>query len=218
MSMSTLGQGPSPRKNPSSAMGRTLLSMDVAEDKGGNLPLVVTLQIIPRNRKSTKAKKDNGENGNVWGKGCHYCIQYLVPDIAILFCLYNHSQQLEGRTDGTSTYPRNHIQEEGNDYKKGVEGDRRGGAETPKHTRGIKKSSPDHAEDQSSLVNSVHLSLIVKNTVLTVVHTLKSSSLAHSLQIHCTGLTGLRSHISWAWAEKRDLAISYRELNIIVEL
>ena len=63
--MSTLGQGPSPRKNPSSAMGRTLLSMDVAEDKGGNLPLVVTLQIIPRNRKSTKAEKNNGENGNV---------------------------------------------------------------------------------------------------------------------------------------------------------
>ena len=62
--MSTLGQGPSPRKNPSSAMGRTLLGMDVAEDKGGNLPLVVTLQIIPRNRRSTKAEKDNRENGN----------------------------------------------------------------------------------------------------------------------------------------------------------
>ena len=56
---------PSLRKNPSSAMGRTLLGMDVAEDKGGNLLLVVTLQIIPRNRKSTKAEKDNGENGNV---------------------------------------------------------------------------------------------------------------------------------------------------------
>ena len=46
-------------------MGRTLLSMDVAEDKRVNLPLVVTLHIIPRNRKNTKAKKDNGENGNV---------------------------------------------------------------------------------------------------------------------------------------------------------
>ena len=63
--MSTLGQGPSLRKNPFSAMGRTLLGMDVAEDKGGNLLLVVTLQIIPRKRKSTKAEKDNGENGNV---------------------------------------------------------------------------------------------------------------------------------------------------------
>ena len=63
--MSTLGQEPSPRKNPSSAMGRTLLGMDVVEDKGGNLLLVVTLQIIPRNRKSTKAEKDNEENGNV---------------------------------------------------------------------------------------------------------------------------------------------------------
>ena len=63
--MSTLGQGPNPRKNPSSAIGRTLLGMDVAEDKEGNLPLVVTLQIVPRNRKSVKAEKDNGENRSV---------------------------------------------------------------------------------------------------------------------------------------------------------
>ena len=62
--MFTLGQGPSPRKNPS-AMRRTLLGMDVAEDKGGNLLLVVTLQIIPRNKTSTKAEKENEENGNV---------------------------------------------------------------------------------------------------------------------------------------------------------
>ena len=127
--MSTLSQWPSPRKNPSSAMGRTLLGMDVAEDKGGggNLPLVMTLQIIPRNRKSTKAEKDNGENGNVRRKSCHDFIQYLVPDIAMFFCLYNHSQQLEGRVDGTSTYHRNPIQEEENDYKKGVEGDKKRG-------------------------------------------------------------------------------------------
>ena len=46
-------------------MGRTLLGMDVTEDKGGNLLLVVTLQIIPRYRKSTKAEKDNGEKGSV---------------------------------------------------------------------------------------------------------------------------------------------------------
>ena len=52
-------------------------------------------------------------------------------DTAILFCLYNHSQLLEGMADGTSTYPRDPIQEEGNDYKKGVEGNRKGGAETP---------------------------------------------------------------------------------------
>ena len=37
-----------------------------------------------------------------------------------------------------------------------------------------------------------------------VVHTLKPSSLAHSLQIHCIGLTDLRSHASWAWPEKCD--------------
>ena len=63
--MSTLGQGPSPKKNPSSAMGRILLGMDVAEDKGGNLSLVVTPQTVPRNRKSAKAGKDNGGNGSV---------------------------------------------------------------------------------------------------------------------------------------------------------
>ena len=63
--MSTLGQGPSLRKNSSSAIGRLLLGMDVAEDKGGNLPLVVTLQIVPRNRKSAKAEKNNGENESV---------------------------------------------------------------------------------------------------------------------------------------------------------
>ena len=60
------------------------------------------------------------------------------------------------------------------------------GVETPQHTRGTRKSSPDRAKDQSSLVNSVHLNSIVKNTMITVVHTLKPSSLAHSLQIHCT--------------------------------
>ena len=57
------------KEKPSSAMGRTLLDRDVAEDKGGNSLLVVAFQIIPRNRKNTKAKKDNGENGNVRGKG-----------------------------------------------------------------------------------------------------------------------------------------------------
>ena len=63
--MSTSSQGLSLRKNPSSAMGRILLGMDVAKNKGGNLPLVVTLQIVSRNRKSAKAEKDNGENGSV---------------------------------------------------------------------------------------------------------------------------------------------------------
>ena len=124
--MSTLGQGSSPRKNPS-AMGRTLLGMDVAKDKEGNLPLVATLQVIPQNRKSTKAEKDNGENGNVRGKDCHNFIQCFVPDIVIFFCLYNHSQQLEGRADGINTYLKNLIQEEGNYYKKWVEGDKKRG-------------------------------------------------------------------------------------------
>ena len=73
----------------------------------------------------------------------------------------------------------------------------------PYHTRGSRKSSSDRADDQSSLVNSAHPSLIVKNTVLTVVHTLKPSFLTHSLQIYCIRLTSPRSHTPWTWAAKR---------------
>ena len=57
--MSTLGQGPCLRENPSLAMGRTLLGIGVTKDEGGNLPLIVTLPIIPQSTESTKAEKDN---------------------------------------------------------------------------------------------------------------------------------------------------------------
>ena len=63
--MSKLGQGPNPRKNPFSAMGKILLGMNIAKDERGNLPSVVTLHIVPQSRKSTKVEKDNGENGSV---------------------------------------------------------------------------------------------------------------------------------------------------------
>ena len=63
--MSTPGQGPSPRKNPFSAMGKILLGMDITENDRGNLPSVITLHIVPQSRKSTKAEKDNGENESV---------------------------------------------------------------------------------------------------------------------------------------------------------
>ena len=39
--------------------------MNVDEDKGSNLLLVVTFQIISRNKKGTKTEKDNKEKGNV---------------------------------------------------------------------------------------------------------------------------------------------------------
>jgi len=45
----------------------------------------------------------------------------------MFFCLYNHSQQLEGRADRTSTYPKNPIQKKKNYHKKGGEGDRKAG-------------------------------------------------------------------------------------------
>ena len=75
----------------------------------------------------------------------------------------------------------------------------------PYHSTQTREGSSDCAEDQSSLINSVHLSLIVKNTILTVTRALKLGSSTHSLQIYCTGFTGPRSHIFWAWVEKRDL-------------
>ena len=144
--MTTLGQRPSPREKSLFGHGeeKPLLGRrespprhNVAEDGRGNLPPVVTLPIISRRGKSTKAEKDNE---SVERKGCHYRIQCLMPDTAIPLCPYNHSQQLEGRADGTSTYPRGLIQEEGNYYKKGVKRDRKGwGAETPQHTRGPEK-------------------------------------------------------------------------------
>ena len=71
------------------------------------------------------------------------------------------------------------------------------------HLTRTKKSSSDCAEDQPFLINSVHLCLIVMNTILTVIHALKPNSLTHSLQIYCTGFTGPKSHRSWGWTTKR---------------
>ena len=61
----TLGQGSSPRKNPSSAMGKTPSQLGVAEDKRNGLLLRLTFRVIPWNRISTKTEKDNGKNGNI---------------------------------------------------------------------------------------------------------------------------------------------------------
>ena len=69
----------------------------------------------------------------------------------------------------------------------------------------LEQSSSDCAENKLSLINSIHLCLIVVNTILTVIYTLKPRSLTHSLQIYCTGFTGPRSHTPWAWAAKRVL-------------
>ena len=104
--MTTLGQRPSPREK--SLLGReeSPPRHNVVEDGGGNLPPVVTLPIISRSEKSTKAEKDNE---SVERKGCHYHIRCLVPDTAIPLYPYNHSLQLEGMADGTSTYSRDPI-------------------------------------------------------------------------------------------------------------
>ena len=77
----------------------------------------------------------------------------------------------------------------------------------------LEKNSLDCAESQPSLINSVHLYLIVMNTILTVIHALKPSSLTHSLQIYCTGITGPRSHTSWAWAAKRVPTNTYTKFS-----
>ena len=66
----------------------------------------------------------------------------------------------------------------------------------------LEQNSSNCAENKLSLINLVHLCLIVMNTILTVIHALKPSSLTHFLHIYCTGLTGPRSHTPWAWAAK----------------
>ena len=67
----------------------------------------------------------------------------------------------------------------------------------------LEQSSLDCAKNKLSLINSIHLCLIVVNTILTVIHARKPSSLTHSLQIYCTRLIGPRSHTHWAWVAKR---------------
>ena len=62
----------------------------------------------------------------------------------------------------------------------------------------LEQSSSDCAENKLSLINSIHLCLIVVNAILTVIHALKPRSLTHFLQIYYTGLTGPRSHTPWA--------------------
>jgi len=58
----------------------------------------------------------------------------------MFFCLDNHSQQLEERADGTSTYPRNPIEKEGNYYKKGEEGDKKEGLRPPNTPKASEKA------------------------------------------------------------------------------
>ena len=58
----------------------------------------------------------------------------------------------------------------------------------------LEQNSSDCAENKLSLINSVHLLLIVMNTILTVIHALKFSSLTHSLQIYYIELISPRSH------------------------
>ena len=57
----------------------------------------------------------------------------------MLLYLYNHSQQLEGRADGTSISTRNPIQEKGNYYKRGWQETERGGLKPLSHKRHRKK-------------------------------------------------------------------------------
>ena len=87
-------------------------------------------------------------------------------------------------------------------YKKDGMGDNWGGLWNPYHSMRTGKGSSDCAENKLSLMNSIHLCLIVVNTILTVIHALKPSSLTHSLQIYCTRFTGPRSHTPWAWVAK----------------
>ena len=91
---------------------------------------------------------------------------------------------------------------------KGGEGRHVMGGWNPYHSRGTRKSSSDCAEDQPSLINSIHPCLTVINTILTVIHALRPSSSTHLLQIYCTRLTSPKSHISWVLIAKHDPTIN----------
>ena len=80
----------------------------------------------------------------------------------------------------------------------------------------LEQNSSDCAENKLSLINSVHLLLIVMNTILTVIHALKFSSLTHSLQIYYIELISPRSHTPWAWAAERVPAITHYLNKIII--
>ena len=58
-------KGPIQERTPPRPWEEPSSTMDVAEDKGSSLLLVVTLRVIPRNRVSTKIEKDSGKNGNI---------------------------------------------------------------------------------------------------------------------------------------------------------
>ena len=146
--MTTLGRRPSPREKSLLGHRESPPRYNVAEDGGGNLPPIVTLPIISQSGKSTKAEKDNE---SVERKGCHYRIQCLMPDTAIPLCPYNHSQQLEGRADGTSTYPKGPTQEEGNYYKKRDRERGRGETQRPPNTLKASKKAPQTVTMISSL-------------------------------------------------------------------
>ena len=163
--MSILGQRPNPREKsllsrgeekPFLGHGESPPRHSETKDRGDNLPPVVTLPIIPWSRKSTTTEKDNE---SLQRKGCHHRIQCLAPNTTILLCPYNHSQQLEGRADGTNTYPRDPIQEEENHYKKGWRETEGGGVKTLQHGKGTRKGSWNSVEDQSpqTKLNPSHL-------------------------------------------------------------
>ena len=57
--------------------------------------------------------------------------------------------------------------------------------------------------------NSIWKAWPMRNVMMVVVHTLKPSFLAHSLQIHCIELAGQRYHASWVWLEKRGPTILF---------
>ena len=73
----------------------------------------------------------------------------------------------------------------------------------------LEQRSSDCAENKLSLINSIHLCLIVVNTILTVIHALKPSFLTHSLQIYCIGLIGPRPYIIWACTANCDPTITF---------
>ena len=151
--------------------------------------MVMTLRVISPNRKSTKMTKNKG-------KAAITAIKYSAPDRAMLFSFYNHPQPLWVWADGTSISLMKlnlHVDAAGKE-KASIKGGRsnpeRGGLRSGPRTGATQAVS----RRKSSWISSVHLCMIIMNTMTNDCSSPKPNFLAHSLQIHCIGPAGPRSH------------------------
>ena len=154
-------KGPIQGKTPHRLWKGPFSAVDVAEDKGSNLLLVVTLRVIPRNRKSTKQKRTTKKREMSEKKAAIIAFSALnltKPCISAFTTTPNNWREgLMGQVSALGAQ----FRRKETTIKRGRRETERG-AGNPYQTRRTRKGSSDRVEDQSSLINLVHLSLIVK--------------------------------------------------------